>query len=400
MTEHSAATSSSKNDPTTASIEALLLLAASLPDACLRKLLDAYGDPIAATHAGAQAWQQHGAKPEHIKRFAEPICQQRAEHALSWLHAHKRHHLIAWHDEHYPSLLKQISSPPPLLFVAGNPDWLWYPQIAIVGSRNATAGGLANTKTFAQAFCHAGLIVTSGLADGIDAEAHRTALDANQPTIAVIGTGPDIIYPTKNQQLAMRIRDHGAIVSEFFPGTPAKREHFPRRNRIIAGLSLGTLVVEAAQRSGALITARLASEAGREIFALPGSIHNPMARGCHRLIRDGAMLVETTQEITDALQPMAEELRQHLVQQMSAEEERLTAHQPHSASSAPPPSNNQHDEETTALLEALGHDPTDMDTLVERTGLSVAELSSLLLRLELDGLVASEHGQYSRIMNH
>lgn len=395
MTQPSAAAQGSTNDPTTASIEALLLLAASLPDACLRNLLDAYGDPVSATEAGAHAWQHHGAKPEHIKRFGEPICKQRADHALHWLNAHKQHHLIAWHDAHYPSLLRQIGSPPPLLFVAGNPDWLWYPQIAIVGSRNATTGGIANTKTFAQAFCRAGLVVTSGLADGIDAAAHNAALDAQQPTIAVIGTGSDIIYPSKNQALAARIRDYGTIVSEFFPGTPAKREHFPRRNRIIAGLSLGTLVVEAAQRSGALITARLASEAGREIFALPGSIHNPMARGCHRLIREGAMLVETTQEITDALQPMAEELRQRIMRQIDSKQSSSDS----DASKGDTTSNHTHtlDADAAQLLDALGHDPTDMDALVARTGLSVAELSSLLLRLELDGLVASEHGQYSRI---
>lgn len=296
--------------------------------------------------------------------------------------------LIELGDPDYPALLAELTAAPPVLFTSGNADLLWHAQIAIVGSRNPTAGGRDTATAFAEAFARSGLVVTSGLADGIDAAAHMATLKAGQATVAVVGTGPDIVYPTRNRDLAARIRHAGCIVSEFAPGTPARPDHFPRRNRIIAGLALGTLVVEAAQRSGALITARCASEAGREVFAIPGSIHNPLARGCHRLIRDGAALVETAVEVVDALGPAAQRLATSLRGRLEA----LALHSPTTGATTAPAA----DPERARLLTALGHDPVGIDLLAERTGLTVAELSSMLLLLELEGVVSAQHGRYAR----
>ncbi|NUO77221.1 MAG: DNA-protecting protein DprA, partial [Lysobacter sp.] len=229
------------------------------------------------------------------------------------------------------------------------------------------------------------------LAAGIDTAAHQAALAAGGLSVAVLGTGPDVPYPRANAALHARLAAEGAVVSEHLPGTQGRPSHFPSRNRIIAGLSLGTLVVEAAQRSGALITARLAAEAGREVFALPGSIHNPLARGCHRLIRDGAALVETAQELTDALAPLAQELADSL-------RLRLDAPIPcsHTAVTRPVQDERLDDRDYQSLWNALGHDPTGMDGLVERTGLTPAVLSSMLLLMELEGRVAAQHGRYFR----
>ena len=294
--------------------------------------------------------------------------------------------LIPLGDADYPSLLAELSAAPPVLFVSGRADLLWHAQIAIVGSRNPTPGGRDLANDFAVTFARGGLVVTSGLAEGIDAAAHLAALEAGQPTVAVVGTGPDIVYPARHRALAARLRAQGCIVSEFAPGTAARADHFPRRNRIIAGLALGTLVVEAAQRSGALITARYASEAGREVFAIPGSIHNPLARGCHRLIREGAALVETADEVIEALGPTAQRLAASLRSRLQATPRGSTS----VAGPAP-----EADPERARLLAALGHDPVGIDLLAERTGLTVGVLSSMLL-LELEGVVSAQHGRYAR----
>lgn len=312
---------------------------------------------------------------------------ERAAADAAWL-AQPGNRLIELGDPDYPALLAESPGPPPVLFVSGNSDLLWFPQIAIVGSRNPTAGGIDTAADFAASFACSGLVVTSGLADGIDAAAHAAALDAGQPTIAVVGTGPDRVYPARNRALATRIREHGCIVSEFAPGTAARPDHFPRRNRIIAGLALGTLVVEAAQRSGALITARNASEAGREVFAIPGSIHNPLARGCHRLIREGAALVETSAEVIDALGPAAQRLASSLRGRLQA----VAA----ASATAPAADPIAPDPQRMRLLAALGHDPVGIDALSERSGLTVAELSSMLVLLELEGVVSAQHGRYAR----
>jgi DNA processing protein len=308
--------------------------------------------------------------------------------------------LLAWADPDYPELLRDSPNPPALLCISGDAGLLWRAQIAIVGSRNPSAGGRDNAAAFARSFASSGLLVTSGLADGIDAAAHAAALDAGQPTVAVVGTGPDLVYPARNRGLAERIRAEGCIVSEFAPGTSARAENFPRRNRIIAGLALGTLVVEAALRSGALITARNASEAGREVFAIPGSIHNPMARGCHRLIREGAGLVETADEVVEALAPAAQRLADSLRVRLQGMDDTDTSRPSPSlgpvaieASLSGPETDNS---ERHQLLAALGHDPLAIDQLAERTGLTVGVLSSMLLLLELEGAVSVQHGRYTR----
>ena len=307
---------------------------------------------------------------------------------LAWL-AQANHHLIGWDDEDYPSLLREIPGAPAALFVDGDPSLLWMPQIAIVGSRSASEAGLAITRRFSRALANAGFVVTSGMADGIDAAAHRAALDVHSPTLAVLGTGPDLVYPRKHRALAAEIAANGALISEFSPGTPGKAEHFPRRNRIISGLALGTLVVEASLKSGSLITARYATEQGREVFAIPGSINSPLARGCHQLIRDGARLTETVDEIIGELSGLAaalgDRLRLRLQQPagsaISAETDQAIGRGP-----------VQRDADYQRLLEALELEEVDLDTLAERTGLSAGALSSMLLLLELEGEVSSARG--------
>jgi DNA processing protein len=264
-----------------------------------------------------------------------------------------------------------------------------------VGSRSPTVGGRDNARSFTCALATAGFGITSGLAAGVDRAAHEAALGVGGVTVAVLGTGPDVPYPQSHAALLARVAGAGAVVSEHPPGTAARREHFPSRNRIIAGLSLGTLVIEAASRSGALITARLAADAGREVFAVPGSIHNPMARGCHRLIRDGASLVESADDVIAALGSWAGALRGDLQRRLGG-----PISDAYPESGVPPVGPpDQTAFETPAyhrLWQALGHDPSDMDQLVARTGLTAADLSSMLLHMELQGRVAVEHGRYSR----
>ncbi len=318
-------------------------------------------------------------------------AREEAELDLAWLET-AQVALITCVDANYPPLLRRIGGAPLLLFVRGDTDALWLPQLAIVGSRQGTAGGLATARDFAATLVARGFAVTSGLAAGIDAAAHQGALDAQGRTIGVLGTGLDRIYPARHADLARAmIAAKGALVSEFPPRTPARRENFPRRNRIISGLSLGTLVVEASLGSGSLITARIAVDQGREVFAIPGSIHNPLAKGCHQLIRDGAKLVETAQEVIDELAPMLRELRDtSLPVQQSA----LSS--THAGRPAPTRIGSE-DVEYTALRQALGYDPVTLDTLVQRTGLTVPVLSSMLLRMELEGeVVANPGGTYSR----
>jgi DNA processing protein len=290
-------------------------------------------------------------------------------------------------DDDYPALLRRISDAPKQLHVDGAIDALWLPSIAIVGSRTATAGGFDNARAFARAFAGAGWCVVSGMAAGIDTAAHEGALEVDGTTVAVLGCGIDVPYPANNAGLMARIAARGAVVSEHGPGVAPQPWQFPRRNRIVAALSLGTLVVEAREKSGALITARLAGDAGREVFALPGSIHNPMARGCHRLLRDGAQLVESPREVIDALAPLAHAYADDLRGRLHAPNSVVAASQHDSVN---PDANNQR------LWDALGHDPIPMEVLVIRTGLTAAELVSMLLLMELEGRVVSEHGRYTR----
>jgi len=367
--------------------EALLRLAAaggSVP--ARRRLLDTHGSATAALAAGMRDWRSHGLDDAQVHALSHPD-----ENALActrdWL-TESAHHLLGWQDPDYPALLRRIASPPLLLYVAGDPASLWHPMVAVVGTRSPTAGGRDNARDFAQALAASGLGIVSGLAAGVDTEAHSGALAMDARTVAVLGTGPDVPYPRANAALHARIVATGAVVSEHPPGTLARREHFPSRNRIIAGLALGTLVIEAAARSGALITARMATEAGRDVFAVPGSIHNPLARGCHRLIREGAGLVETAQEVIDAIGSAAADLADALRGRLLVPTSPAAA-EVHGVCMPPAPDYQR-------LWDALGYDPSGMDQLVGRTGLTVAELSSMLLVMELEGRVDAEHGRYSR----
>jgi DNA processing protein len=311
--------------------------------------------------------------------------------------------LLPRHHPDYPALLRRAPGPPDVLHVAGDPLLLWHPAVAIVGSRSPSAAGIEHAHAFARALAQAGFCIVSGMAAGIDAAAHRGALSVHGRTVAVLGCGVDVAYPPTNRDLHRQIREHGAVVSEYPDGAKAFPFQFPRRNRIVAGLSLGTVVIEAAQRSGALITARLAAEAGREVFALPGSIHNPMARGCHRLIREGAALIESPGEVIEALAPIARTLADALRGRLEAlpQREGRSPSAPTSSALEVPrgtalPAPQADDPKYQRLWKALGHDPTGMDALVSRTGLTAAELSSMLLLMELDGFVAVQHGRYSR----
>lgn len=310
----------------------------------------------------------------------------------AWLSA-PDHHLLRPDDPYYPPLLREISCPPPVLFVWGNPDVLALPQLAIVGSRNATAEGVDTARSFAAHLAATGFCITSGLAEGIDAAAHLGAMQApGGRTIAVCGTGPDSVYPRRHTALAEQIvATGGAIVSEFAPGTPVSRSNFPRRNRIISGLSVGVLVVEASIRSGALITALHAMEQGREVFAIPGSIHNPVARGCHRLIREGVRLVETAADIVDELGGLLAGLQRGDEPGQQPADRHDTAAGRAVSATAP-------DTAHAGLLSAMSCNPVAADTLASRCGLTIGEVSSMLLILELQGLVRSlAGGRYQRI---
>ena len=305
---------------------------------------------------------------------------------LKWLEQ-PGHHLVTRDDLDYPALLKKIPGAPIALFVRGDPSLLSRPQLAIVGSRNPTQGGLDNATAFAQYLAREGLVITSGLADGIDSAAHLAALDAGTPTIAVMGTGIDRVYPAKNRELAENIATNGAVITEFPPGTRARPGHFPARNRIISGMGLGTLVVEAGIHSGSLITARLASEQGREVFAIPGSIHNPMAKGCHRLIRDGAKLVETAADILEELAPLAASLAGELRQRLGEDGKLAAAIE---ADKNPP--NICEDPDYANLWSCLCFDPKPKDQIIAQTGLTASAVSSMLLMLELRGMVEVHQG--------
>ena len=294
----------------------------------------------------------------------------------AWL-AEPGHALLPCTSASYPELLRRIPDAPVALWVSGDASALSAPQITIVGSRQPTPTGREIAGEWAHALAASGLIVTSGLATGIDAAAHRGALAAGGRTIAVCATGLDLTYPPAHAPLAARIAAHGALVSELAPGTAPRARNFPRRNRILAGLALGTLVVEATDRSGSLITARLAAEYGRELCAIPGSIRNPLARGCHALLRRGARLVESPAEVLAALG-------------------RAPRAAPEYVQSAAPAGVAALDKAGEILLDALGFEPVDVDTLVTRTGFSAQTVSSMLLILELQGRVEPHAGRYCR----
>lgn len=365
-----------------------LLRAPGVGGAALRALLARAGSAAAACR-GICALARELGLGEAARAWIEHPDAALLDADCAWLDA-PAHRLLRFDEADFPPQLEAVAQPPAALFVAGDPAQLLAPQLAIVGARSATAQGLATARDFARVLARTGLVITSGLADGIDGAAHAAALESGGASVAVVGTGADIIYPRKHRELAAKIIEHGAIVSEFPLGTEARPGHFPRRNRLIAGLTLGTLVIEAGLQSGSLITARLAAEAGREVFALPGSIHNPLAKGCHRLIRDGAHLVETAQEVMEALAPAARALGADL----RARLEPGDAADVHAA----PTETRVQDPDYAKLLSALGDAPRALDELVEATRLAPAALSSMLLLLELEGQVAPVlHGRWQRI---
>jgi DNA processing protein len=332
----------------------------------LRKLLSRFGLPSQVIAAG------HAELTRHVgEAIASGISANEAavEQAVRWA-AEPGHAIVTLADAEYPQRLLELTDPPALLYVSGNVALLTRDILAIVGSRNATAQGVANAEAFARASSEIGLTIASGLALGIDAAAHRGALAGRGSTIAVLGCGIDVVYPARNARLHEAIAERGALVSEFPLGTPPVASNFPRRNRLISGLARGVLVVEAAISSGSLITAHLAAEQGRDVFAVPGSIHSPLSKGCHALIKEGAKLVDSTADLFDELQLPSPP--------------RIDAH-------ARP-------ERTHILLQHLGHDPCDVNTLCERSGLTAANVSAMLFELELDGAVASlPGGRYQRV---
>ncbi len=343
-------------------------------------LLERFGDAPAVVSARAADLRACGLGDESVRALRHPD-EDRLRADLVVLDRPQRR-LITIVDDHYPALLATIADPPTALFVDGDPAALSLPQLAIVGSRNPTPTGAETATAFAAHLAARGLSIASGLALGIDAAAHRGAIEAGGSTVAVLGTGIDITYPRGNAALRDAFGKHGTIVTEFPPGTPPRKENFPSRNRIISGLSTGVLVVEAALRSGSLITARLAAEQGREVFAIPGSIHNPLARGCHRLLREGARLVESADDIVAELGALFGSLRDPGGDAPADDE--------------PTGDATPADPEYDRLLAAIGHEATTVDTLVTRTGLTANVVSSMLLILEMRGRIRLGAGGYVR----
>ena len=315
--------------------------------------------------------QAVGLKQEQIEQVLNPNLDL-VDKELTWAEQ-PGNHLLCFDDDDYPSLLKQTTDFPPLLYGSGNIKLLAHPQIAIVGSRKCTPGGAKTAMEFARFLAKSGITVTSGMATGIDTHAHKGALSCGGNTVAVTGTGLDRVYPSSNRQMAYDIYENGLLVTEFPLGTGPRSENFPRRNRIISGLCVATLVVEATRRSGSLITAHQAVEQGREVFAVPGSIHNPQAKGCHQLIREGAKLVDQASDIIEELGS--------LLGYIVEEQQQTTDNSDH-----------QLDQATIRLLDSIGYDPVSPNTLVERSGLTIDKLSSMLLLLELNNLIQPAPG--------
>lgn len=352
-----------------------LSLPAGVGATSVLKLLRAFGTPRAALQASRASLDSViGAKQAAALQAGPDAAVMDA--TLAWLQV-AGNQILTLADTAYPANLLNIADPPPLLYVKGRADLLSHAALAIVGSRNATPQGLASAEAFGRELSRGGWCIVSGLALGIDAAAHRGGLAGPGSTIAVVGTGLDIVYPARNHGLAHEIAAKGCIVSEFPLTTPARPGHFPRRNRIISGLARGVLVVEAALQSGSLITAREAAEQGREVFAIPGSIHSPLAKGCHQLIKQGAKLVESAADILDELGE---------VRMPAAPNDEPVA----AVATAEP--------QEAALLQAMGYDPVDMETLCVRSGLNIENASTLLLTLELCGRVGKlPGGRYQRL---
>ncbi len=352
-----------------------LALTPGISACAARVLLSSFGlpDAIFTAHRHADIARRVGEAAANAL-LSPPAAETRAllDRALAWLGAGEGRSLVCLADPDYPPALLALADAPLALFAAGRRALLGEPAVAIVGSRSATRQGVQNASAFAAALARSGLCIVSGMAQGIDGAAHRGALDAQGGTVAILGTGPDVAYPASHARLAGEIAERGLLLSEYAPGTSPRTHHFPRRNRLIAALCRGVLVVEATTHSGSLITARLAGELGREVFASPGSIHSPQARGCHRLIRDGAKLVERAQDVLEEL---------HVV----------PAAAPAAASCAAPAHQ--------ALLAAMGHDPVDIDTLARHLEHDTGATAAALLELELAGRVERLPGNRYQLLH-
>lgn len=343
-----------------------LSLIPGLGDVSYRRLLHAFGGPkeiLAASYADLSEIVDRNVADQ----IRHGVDRDKNSPLAAWLSS-PENHVVTLADADYPQALLQIPDPPPLLYVKGRRELLNQPALAVVGSRNATPQGLANAESFSKNLSDNGLCIVSGLASGIDAAAHRGGLAGVASSIAVVGTGLDIVYPSSNHLLAHELAQHGVLVSEFPLGTQGKAHNFPRRNRIICGLALGCLVVEAAIRSGSLITARLAAEQGREVFAIPGSIHSPVSKGCHALIKQGAKLVECANDILDEVKWISPQ------------------------AFAPAVATREQENSFQPLLDALGFDPAGIDKLTARSGLTSDTVCAMLLQLELEGRIASLPG--------
>ncbi|RKT45153.1 DNA-processing protein DprA [Thiocapsa rosea] len=360
----------------------VLISAPGIGSRTATRLLERYGTPRAVAEASRQDLAAAGIASEAIAALKQPDVAA-LERILAWAEQPDAF-VLTRADPRYPSLLAEIPDPPLLLYVRGDPELLGEPQIAVVGSRNPTPSGLEITRDFARRLAADGLLITSGLALGVDGAAHAGALETGR-TIAVLGTGPDLVYPATHRDLARRVAERGALVSEFPPGQGPSARNFPRRNRIISGLSVGVLVTEAALKSGSLITARFALEQGRDVFAVPGSIRNPLSRGSHALIRDGAKLVEDPGEILLELAPMLRNLLAAWPGEVSAASDEASSAAVRGGAAAL-------DADYRALLDAMGFDPVAPDELIASSGRSAREVSSMLLVLELEGHVSSAPG--------
>jgi DNA processing protein len=358
-----------------ASLEAwvALSLTRGLGGESARRLLAEFGSPEAVFAASVGSLKSV-VKADIAAEIAKGFAHDAVAPTIAWLED-GNNHIVTLGDSDYPQALLNIPDPPLLLYVKGRLDLLNHIALAVVGSRNATPQGIGNAEAFAESLSSARVCVISGMAHGIDAAAHRGALRGQGSSVAVVGTGLDKVYPAANRDLAHALARQGALVSEFPLGTPPLPANFPRRNRVISGMSLGCLVVEASLQSGSLITARLAIEHGREVFAVPGSIHSPQSKGCHALLKQGAKLVETAQDVL-------EELGSQLVTP--------------ALSSATQDIDIQGTD--FALLDHIGFDPVDVDTIKTRSGLTIGELSAMLLALELSGHINTiPGGLYQRI---
>jgi len=376
--------------PNTSIQQALLLFFLdALPWARFSRLLDELDSPAHIIQADSSVLRTLGLKDVQIAAIhgcaADSALQRQAEQAITWCEAEANRHILLKSDPLYPPLLREIHDPPPLIFVLGQAQALLLPQIAMIGSRRCSVDGMANAAQFSQYLAGQHLSICSGMAQGIDTCAHEGALAVDGVTVAVLGTGADVVYPRSNRALAAKIIERGALVSELPLGSKAIASHFPRRNRIISGMSAGVIVIEAAMKSGSLITARLAIEHNRELFAVPGSIRNPLSVGAHRLIQQGAQLIDSPEQIVEQLDSV-------LGGQISLLHEAGRKVCDQNAEEVLAPNLGA---EAQELIKAIGYDPMPLEIIVERSGLPLSRVQTHLLRLELDGHIHNYRGRYS-----